>query len=35
VILLYPGVRFVDYIIMHRIDGEWTIVHKAYHAELR
>lgn len=35
VVLLYPGVRFVDYIIMHRIDGEWTIVHKAYHAELR
>lgn len=35
VVLLYPGVRFVDYIVMHRVDGEWTAVHKAYHAELR
>lgn len=35
VVLLYPGVRFVDYMVMHRVDGEWKIVHKAYHAEPR
>jgi hypothetical protein len=35
VILLYPGVRFVDYMVLHRVADDWKVVHKAYHAEPR
>jgi hypothetical protein len=35
VVLLYPAVRFVDYMVLHRVEDDWKIVHKAYHAERR
>jgi hypothetical protein len=35
VIRLHPRVRFVDYLVLHRVNGEWKIVHKAYHASIR
>jgi hypothetical protein len=28
----YPGVRFVDYLTLLRIDGDWFIVNKAFKA---
>jgi len=28
----YPDVRFVDYLNLLRTGGEWTIVHKLFHA---
>jgi len=24
---------FIDYLVFHRIDGEWTITSKAYHVD--
>ena len=33
VVLDYPAVRFTDYMSMLKIDGEWKIVNKAFHAE--
>lgn len=35
VVLMYPGVRIIDYMTMHRVDGDWLIVHKAYQPEPR
>jgi hypothetical protein len=35
IILDYPQVRFVDYMVLHRVDGAWKIVHKAYQVEPR
>ncbi len=35
IILLHPGLRIVDYMVMHRVDGDWKIVHKAYQREPR
>lgn len=29
----YPGVFFVDYMSLLRIDGEWRIVNKTFHAD--
>ena len=31
--LVYPEVTFVDYMSLLKIDGEWKIVNKAFHAE--
>jgi len=33
IILDYPTVHFVDYMSLHKVDGEWKIVHKSYHRE--
>ncbi len=33
IILDYPKVRFVDYMTLLKIDGEWKIVNKAFYAE--
>ena len=33
VILDYPTVRFVDYMTLLKIDGEWKIVNKSFYAE--
>lgn len=33
VILDYPAVKFVDYFTLLKIDGEWKIVNKSFHAE--
>jgi Putative lumazine-binding len=33
VVLDYPSVRFVDYMSLLRINGEWKIVSKAFHAQ--
>jgi Putative lumazine-binding len=33
VVLDYPAVRFTDYMSMLKIDGEWKIVNKTFHAE--
>jgi len=33
VILDYPTVKFVDYFTLLKIDGEWKIVNKSFHAE--
>ena len=33
VILDYPTVKFVDYMTMLKIDGEWKIVNKSFYAE--
>jgi hypothetical protein len=35
VVQLYPGVRFVDYMVLHRIGEDWKIVHQAYQAQER
>jgi hypothetical protein len=29
----YPQARLVDYLSMLKVDGEWKIVHKTFHAE--
>lgn len=29
----YPTIHFVDYMSLHKVDGEWKIVHKSYHRE--
>lgn len=33
IVLDYPNARFVDYMSMLRVDGEWKIVHKSFHVE--
>ncbi len=33
IILDYPAVRFVDYMSLLKIDGEWKIVSKVFYAE--
>lgn len=33
VVLDYPAVRFVDYINLLKIDGQWRIINKTYNAE--
>ena len=33
IVLDYPNIRFVDYMNLLKIDGEWKIVNKAFHAE--
>lgn len=33
IILDYPAVRFVDYMTLLKIDGEWKIVNKSFYAE--
>ena len=33
IILDYPTVRFVDYMSLLKIDGEWKIVNKSFYAE--
>ena len=33
IILDYPTVRFVDYMALLKIDGEWKIVNKIFYAE--
>jgi hypothetical protein len=33
IVLDYPNVRFVDYMTLLKIDGEWKIVNKAFYAE--
>lgn len=33
VILDYPNVKFTDYFTLLKIDGEWKIINKSFHAE--
>jgi hypothetical protein len=33
IILDYPTVKFIDYMTMLKIDGEWKIVNKSFYAE--
>ncbi len=33
IVLDYPNTRFVDYMTLLKIDGEWKIVNKAFYAE--
>jgi hypothetical protein len=33
IVLEYPGVTFTDYMTLLKIDGEWKIVAKVFHAE--
>jgi hypothetical protein len=33
VVLDYPSVRFTDYMSLLKIDGEWKIINKTFHAE--
>jgi hypothetical protein len=33
VVLDYPTVRFTDYLSLMKIDGQWRIVNKIFHAE--
>lgn len=33
VLLDYPSVRFVDYMSMLKVDGQWKIVNKTFYAE--
>ena len=33
IVLEYPTVTFTDYMSLLKIDGEWKIVNKAFHAE--
>ena len=33
IVLDYPTVRFVDYMTLLKIDGEWKIVSKVFYAE--
>jgi hypothetical protein len=35
VVLDYPSVKFTDYMSLLKIDGEWKIVNKTFHAEQR
>jgi type II secretory pathway pseudopilin PulG len=35
VVLDYPQTRFVDYMSMLKIDGEWRIVNKTFYAEAK
>jgi hypothetical protein len=33
IVLDYPAVRFVDYMSLLKVDGEWKIVNKSFHVE--
>ena len=33
IVLDYPATRFVDYMTLLKVDGQWKIVSKAFHAE--
>lgn len=33
IILDYPTIRFVDYMSLLKVNGEWKIIHKSYHRE--
>lgn len=33
IVLDYPAVKFVDYMTLLKINGEWKIVNKSFHAE--
>lgn len=33
ILLDYPDARFVDYMSLLKVDGEWKIVHKIFHRE--
>ncbi len=33
IILDYPTIYLVDYMSLHKVNGEWKIVHKSYHRE--
>jgi hypothetical protein len=33
IVLDYPGIKFVDYMSLLKIDGEWKIVNKLFYAE--
>ncbi len=33
VVLDYPNVKFTDYMSLLKIDGEWKIINKTFHAE--
>ena len=35
VVLDYPNVKFTDYMSLLKIDGEWKIVNKTFHAEAK
>lgn len=35
IILDYPTVKFVDYMTLLKIDGEWKIVNKSFYAETK
>lgn len=35
IVLDYPTVRFTDYMSLLKIDGQWKIVNKTFHAEQR
>ncbi|HUF28201.1 MAG TPA: nuclear transport factor 2 family protein [Gemmatimonadaceae bacterium] len=35
IVLDYPAVRFVDYMSLLKVDGEWKIVNKIFHREPR
>lgn len=35
IVLDYPTIKFVDYMTLLKADGEWKIVSKSFHAELR
>jgi hypothetical protein len=33
IVLDYPQVKFTDYMSLLKIDGEWKIINKTFHAE--
>ena len=33
--LMWPNVRYIDYLSLLKIDGEWRIVNKIWHQERR
>lgn len=35
VVLDYPSIKFVDYMTLLKIDGEWKIVNKSFHAQAK
>jgi hypothetical protein len=35
IVLDYPATKFVDYMALLKVDGEWKIIAKAFHAEPR
>ncbi len=35
VVLDYPGIKFVDYMTLLKIDGEWKIVNKSFNAQAK
>jgi hypothetical protein len=35
VVLDYPAVKFADYMNLLKVDGEWKIVNKSFHAHMK